>query len=168
MLRSPLWSLRRRSPPHMACACIPTAFWKIGSTCWWYPVEDLSTVRLPVCVPRLNAASFRAESLRLRRTALLWPAYVPALWLFLRRGCSTAVRQRLDNLRATRAHVIEARVVDDGDILTCGGVTSSLDLALWVVERFGGAETAAVVASDLEYTWTRDVHISGKDARTKT
>jgi len=64
--------------------------------------------------------------------------------------------------------VIEARVVDDGDILTCGGVTSSLDLALWVVERFWGAETAAVVASDLEYTWTRDVHVSGKDARTKT
>jgi len=81
---------------------------------------------------------------------------------------ATTHHAALDNLRATTAHVIEARVVDDGDILTCGGVTSSLDLALWVVERFWGAETATVVARDLEYTWTRDVHVSGKEARTKT
>ncbi len=81
---------------------------------------------------------------------------------------ATTHHAALDNLRATTAHVIAARVVDDGDILTCGGVTSSLDLALWVVERFWGAETAAVVARDLEYTWTRDVHVSEKEARSKT
>ena len=34
-----------------------------------------------------------------------------------------------EDLRASGAHVIEARFVDDGDIVAAGGVTSGLDLA---------------------------------------
>jgi transcriptional regulator GlxA family with amidase domain len=30
----------------------------------------------------------------------------------------------------------EARVVDDGDIISCGGVTSGLDETLYLVQRF--------------------------------
>jgi transcriptional regulator GlxA family with amidase domain len=42
----------------------------------------------------------------------------------------------LSDLAATGTHVIEdARVVDDGDLLTAAGVTSGLDLALWIIER---------------------------------
>jgi transcriptional regulator GlxA family with amidase domain len=66
------------------------------------------------------------------------------------------------DLRATTARVIEARVVDDGDIITCGGVTSSLDLALWVVERFWGAETANTIARALEYSRSADIHAPGR------
>jgi transcriptional regulator GlxA family with amidase domain len=61
------------------------------------------------------------------------------------------------DLRATSAKVIEARVVDDGDVVTCGGVTSSLDLAYHLVERFWGAAISAQIASDMEYSRNSDI-----------
>jgi transcriptional regulator GlxA family with amidase domain len=57
----------------------------------------------------------------------------------------------LDELRASGAEVVDARVVDDGDLLTAGGVTSGLDLALYVVEREFGAAVADRVATVIEY-----------------
>ncbi|ELZ35035.1 transcriptional regulator containing an amidase domain and an arac-type DNA-binding hth domain [Halogeometricum pallidum JCM 14848] len=57
----------------------------------------------------------------------------------------------LDDLRATDAIVTEARFVDDGDVLTAGGVTSGLDLALHLVERECGIDTAERVAREIEY-----------------
>ncbi len=57
----------------------------------------------------------------------------------------------LEELRAQGAKVVEARVVDDGEIITCGGVTSGLDLALWLVERFASVEIARQVEATLEY-----------------
>ncbi|RBI63204.1 DJ-1/PfpI family protein [halophilic archaeon] len=57
----------------------------------------------------------------------------------------------LDDLRASDAEVVDARVVDDGDVLTAGGVTSGLDLALHLVEREFGAETATRVCEEMEY-----------------
>ena len=64
----------------------------------------------------------------------------------------------LEDLRRTRARVIEARVVDDGDILTCGGVTSSIDLALWFVERQWGSELADTISRSMEYSRSRDIY----------
>jgi transcriptional regulator GlxA family with amidase domain len=45
----------------------------------------------------------------------------------------------------------EARVVDDGDVLTCGGVTSGLDLAFHIVGREWGAEVADTIATLMEH-----------------
>ena len=46
----------------------------------------------------------------------------------------------LDDLAQAGAHVLnpdwEARVVDDGDIVSCGGVTSGTDEALYIVQAF--------------------------------
>lgn len=47
--------------------------------------------------------------------------------------------------------VVDERVVDDGDLVTSGGVTSGIDLALWLVERECSAELADRVASRMEY-----------------
>ncbi|OEH93777.1 DJ-1/PfpI family protein [Bacillus solimangrovi] len=47
--------------------------------------------------------------------------------------------------------VIGARVVDDQDIITARGVTSGVDLALWLIERFSGADVALAVEKRLEY-----------------
>jgi transcriptional regulator GlxA family with amidase domain len=59
----------------------------------------------------------------------------------------------LDELEEAGADVKrDARVVDDGDILTAGGVTSGIDLALWLVERERGAEAADAVAREIEHT----------------
>ena len=61
----------------------------------------------------------------------------------------------IEDLRASGAEVIDdARVVDDGDVLSAGGVTSGLDLALWIVERELGEESAAIAARALEYERT--------------
>jgi transcriptional regulator GlxA family with amidase domain len=57
----------------------------------------------------------------------------------------------LDDLRATDAEVVDARVVDDGDVLTAGGVTSGLDLAVHLVEREWGEAVAERVVREMEY-----------------
>ncbi len=41
--------------------------------------------------------------------------------------------------------------MDAGEITTAGGVTSGLDLALWLVERFAGAEIARAVEREMEF-----------------
>ena len=56
-----------------------------------------------------------------------------------------------EDLRASGADVIEARFVDDGDIVSAGGVTSGLDLALHLVERFADASIAGRTAAEIEY-----------------
>jgi transcriptional regulator GlxA family with amidase domain len=57
----------------------------------------------------------------------------------------------LDDLRETGAEVVDARVVDDGDIVTAGGVTSGIDLAVHLLEREFGPDVAAGVAETMAY-----------------
>jgi len=53
----------------------------------------------------------------------------------------------LDDLRTLGVDVrAEARWVDAGSVLSAGGVTSGIDLALHLLERFAGAEVAAAAA----------------------
>lgn len=66
------------------------------------------------------------------------------------RPATTHHRAR-DEVQERGAEVVEARVVDDGDVVTAGGVTSGLDLALWLVEREWGAKLAGRVADEMEY-----------------
>ncbi|TQQ83710.1 DJ-1/PfpI family protein [Halonotius terrestris] len=66
----------------------------------------------------------------------------------------------LSDLRATAADVVEARVVDDGDVLTAGGVTAGLDLAVHLVDRLFGAEIADAVRTEMEHTPQGSVHVS--------
>jgi transcriptional regulator GlxA family with amidase domain len=56
-----------------------------------------------------------------------------------------------DVLDATGVNVIAARVVDDGDLVTSGGVTSGLDLALYLLERHYGSQVALDVEALFEY-----------------
>jgi transcriptional regulator GlxA family with amidase domain len=57
----------------------------------------------------------------------------------------------LDVLDATGVNVVHARVVDDGDVVTAGGVTSGLDLALHLLERSYGPRVALTVESLFAY-----------------
>ncbi|MEV4316662.1 DJ-1/PfpI family protein [Actinocrispum sp. NPDC049592] len=52
----------------------------------------------------------------------------------------------LDPLAATGVLVVDARVVDDGDLVTASSVTSGLDLGLYLLER----EVSPRVAHDVE------------------
>ncbi|MEU4235744.1 DJ-1/PfpI family protein [Actinoplanes sp. NPDC026619] len=65
-----------------------------------------------------------------------------------------------DMLEATGVHAVRARVVDDGDLISAGGVTSGLDLALHLLERDFGPQIAHAVEQLFEYerrgtVWTR-------------
>lgn len=51
----------------------------------------------------------------------------------------------LDMLDATGAHAVRARIVDDGDLITGAGVTSGLDLGLYLLEREVGPRVAHAV-----------------------
>ncbi|WP_433087847.1 DJ-1/PfpI family protein [Dactylosporangium sp. CA-052675] len=57
----------------------------------------------------------------------------------------------MDALAATGARPVRARVVDDGDLVTAGGVTSGLDLGLHLVEREYGPRVAVAVQELFEY-----------------
>lgn len=57
------------------------------------------------------------------------------------------------DLAALGVTVVAQRVVDEGQVLTSGGVTSGIDLALWLVSRYFGEGLATVVADGLEYPW---------------
>ena len=56
-----------------------------------------------------------------------------------------------EELAESGAELVDARVVDDGDLVTAGGVTAGLDLAFHLVEREFGAELADRVATRMEY-----------------
>ena len=57
----------------------------------------------------------------------------------------------MDLLDATGVRAVRARVVDDGDLVTGGGVTSGLDVALHLVERFIGPQVAHAVEELFEH-----------------
>jgi transcriptional regulator GlxA family with amidase domain len=57
----------------------------------------------------------------------------------------------MDVLDATGVNVVHARVVDDGDVITAGGVTSGLDLALHLLHRSYGPRVALAVESLFAY-----------------
>lgn len=66
----------------------------------------------------------------------------------------------MDLLEATGVNTVNARVVDDGDLVTSGAVTSGLDLALHLLQRTYGAHVALAVEDLFAYerrgkVWTR-------------
>jgi transcriptional regulator GlxA family with amidase domain len=66
----------------------------------------------------------------------------------------------MDLLEATGVNIVHARVVDDGDLVTSGAVTSGLDLALHLLERSYGPRVALAVEDLFAYqrrgtVWTR-------------
>ncbi|MEJ9219026.1 DJ-1/PfpI family protein [Paenibacillus glucanolyticus] len=49
--------------------------------------------------------------------------------------------------------VVQARIVRDGRLITGGGVSSSIDLGLFVLERLTDAPTVELVKSDMSYPY---------------
>jgi transcriptional regulator GlxA family with amidase domain len=57
----------------------------------------------------------------------------------------------MDVLDATGVHAVDARIVDDGDLVSAGGVTSGLDLGLYLLEREYGPRIARAVETLFQY-----------------
>ena len=51
------------------------------------------------------------------------------------------------------AEVVRERIVDEGDLITAGGVSASIDLGLHVVQRLAGADARERVASQMDYPY---------------
>lgn len=77
---------------------------------------------------------------------------------------ATTHRGNLDQLAAMGDIEVddEARVVDTGDVLTCGGVTSGLDLALHLVEREWGEGLAGRIATLMEHERRGPVRLASR------
>lgn len=72
----------------------------------------------------------------------------------------------MDVLSATGAIPVQARVVDDGDLVTAAGVTSGLDLGLYLLERMLGSRIALAVEDMFAYerrgtTWRNSGLVAG-------
>jgi transcriptional regulator GlxA family with amidase domain len=65
----------------------------------------------------------------------------------------TAVTHRrgMDVLEATGVTTVDARVVDDGNLVTAAGVTSGLDLGFYLLERLFGPKVALSVELLFQY-----------------
>jgi transcriptional regulator GlxA family with amidase domain len=70
---------------------------------------------------------------------------------------ATTHHAALEQLAREGAHVVRERVVDDGDLVTSGGVTSGIDMALWLVEREWGARLAEAIAREMEHEFSGGV-----------
>jgi transcriptional regulator GlxA family with amidase domain len=69
----------------------------------------------------------------------------------LERRHATTNRSAQDELRELGVHVVDERVVDDGTVITAGGLTAGIDLGLHIVERELGTEAADLRARSIEY-----------------
>ncbi|MFO1462971.1 MAG: DJ-1/PfpI family protein [bacterium] len=80
---------------------------------------------------------------------------------------ATTHHAALADLEATGILAVKSRVVDDGDLVSCGGVSSGIDLGLWLVERCAGVEMQRRVRDYLEYPGELQVHF-GPNASPRT
>ena len=72
---------------------------------------------------------------------------------FLRGRRATTHPSAYKELEPYCAAVVRQRVVDEGDIITAGGVSASIDLGLHVVQRLAGAAARERVASQMDYPY---------------
>ena len=64
---------------------------------------------------------------------------------------ATTHHMGLAQLGESGSIAIDARIVDDGDLISAGGVTSGLDLGLYLVERAAGPSVALAVEQLMEH-----------------
>lgn len=62
----------------------------------------------------------------------------------------------IDQLSMFKAVPVKERIVDDGQIVTSGGVTASIDLGLYLVTRLVNQETAQAIATQMDYPYLQN------------
>ena len=72
---------------------------------------------------------------------------------FLKDKRATTHPSAFEELRPYCAQVVDDRVVDEGGIITARGVTSAIDLGLYLVERLASVEARARVAKQMDYPY---------------
>ena len=72
---------------------------------------------------------------------------------FLRGRRATTHPSAYTELQAYCGSVVRDRVVDEGDIVTAGGVSSAIDAGLHVVQKLAGAEARSRIATQMDYPY---------------
>jgi len=70
---------------------------------------------------------------------------------FLHGKAATINFKEYDALRPYCQEVLTSRIVDDGNTITAGAVTSSLDLGLYVCEKLVGKEKTELIRQGMDY-----------------
>lgn len=74
---------------------------------------------------------------------------------FLTGKRATTHPNAFEELKPYCASVVNQRVVDEGGVVTARGVTSSIDLGLYLVERLAGRKARASIAKQMDYPDTK-------------
>ncbi len=72
---------------------------------------------------------------------------------FLRGRRATTHPSAYKELEPYCASVLRDRVVDEGDIVTAGGVSAAIDAGLHIVQKLAGAEARARIAAQMDYPY---------------
>jgi cyclohexyl-isocyanide hydratase len=70
---------------------------------------------------------------------------------FLQGKTATTHPTSYERLRKYCKHVSEERIVDEDGVVTARGVTSSIDLGLFLVRKFAGADIAERIRKQMDY-----------------
>jgi cyclohexyl-isocyanide hydratase len=73
---------------------------------------------------------------------------------FLRGLKATTHPTALEELKPYCAEVVHQRIVDQGGVVTAGGVSTSIDLGLHIVERLAGKDARARIARQMDYPYS--------------
>jgi cyclohexyl-isocyanide hydratase len=72
---------------------------------------------------------------------------------FLKDKRATTHPSAFQELKPFCRTVLENRIVDEGNLITAGGVSSGIDAGLYVVEKLAGVETKKKIAKQMDYPY---------------
>ena len=72
---------------------------------------------------------------------------------FLRGKSATTHPAAHDLLLSFTKDAVRERIVEDGEVITGGGVATSIDLGLYLVEKFAGIEARAAMQKQMDYPY---------------
>ena len=70
---------------------------------------------------------------------------------FLKGKTATTHRSAFNDLKPFCASVVDRRIVDEGDVITARGVSSSIDLGLYLCEKLAGREAKERIRQQMDY-----------------
>ncbi len=72
---------------------------------------------------------------------------------FLQGKSATTHPAAHDLLESITKSAVRERIVEDGEVITGGGVATSIDLGLYLCEKFAGAEARSAIQAQMDYPY---------------
>ena len=74
-------------------------------------------------------------------------------WAGVLNGRKATTHKKHRDVLADHCEVVDQRLCIDGDIVTSAGISSSIDLGLYLLEHYYGKEVALTVADRIQYKY---------------